>query len=51
MESSSFFVIGAVIGNACVEMFAEKALLIASAIPGSCFGWMMFVDGEKEQCK
>ena len=45
-----FFVIGAVIGNACVEMFAEKALLIASAILAVAFV-MMFVDGEKEQCK
>ena len=42
--------IGAVIGNACVEMFAEKALLIASAILAVAFV-MMFVDGEKEQCK
>ena len=45
-----FFVIGADIGNACVEMFAEKALLIASAILAVAFV-MMFVDGEKEQCK
>lgn len=45
-----FFVIGAVIGNACVEMFVEKALLIASAILAVAFV-MMFVDGEKEQCK
>ena len=45
-----FFVIGAIIGNACVEMFAEKALLIASAILAVAFV-MMFVDGEKEQCK
>ena len=37
-------------GNACVEMFAEKALLIASAILAVAFV-MMFVDGEKEQCK
>jgi len=31
-------------------MFAEKALLIASAILAVAFV-MMFVDGEKEQCK
>ena len=45
-----FFVIGAVIGNAWVVMFAEKALLSASSILAVAFV-MMFVDGEKEQCK
>lgn len=41
------FIAGAVLGNICVERFAEKAILGSSLLLLAAFG-MMFVDGEKE---
>lgn len=40
------FIVGAVLGNACVKIFAEKAILLSSAILVLVFV-MMFIDGEK----
>ena len=45
-----FFVIGAIIGTVCKSQMSATSLLIASAILAVAFV-MMFVDGEKEQCK
>ena len=45
-----FFVLGAIIGNACVKALAERALFVAVAVLVIAF-IMMFVDGEKEGCK
>lgn len=42
------FIIGAVIGNAMVKLFAEKSILICSGILLLAF-LMMFVDREKEK--